>query len=270
MTSKGSAFKVFAHTRNLYDISFVRMVPNLATVMAMCMGLSSIRFAFLQKFELAAGAILVAAILDALDGRLARLLGASSEFGAELDSFSDFVSFGVAPAIVMYFFSLHVWQGLGWGICLFAAVCTGLRLARFNILSRRSDKPGWSHQFFTGVPAPAGAMIALFPLILYHASDASWPSTPWMVASFLMASGGLMISRLPTLSFKTIKIPPLMVIPTLVVTGLTISFLFSDPWETISVMILIYIGLLPLGYYHFRKKFKNKNSDKEKEESTPF
>jgi CDP-diacylglycerol--serine O-phosphatidyltransferase len=247
-----SMIKTFAQ-RNLSHISFVRMVPNLATMIAMCMGLSSIRFAFMGKFDMAAGAILVAAVFDALDGRLARLLGASTEFGAELDSLSDFVSFGVAPAIVMYFYSLNVWQGFGWGVCLFAAVCTGLRLARFNILSRNPDKPSWSGKFFTGVPAPAGAMIALFPLILTHAVNDSWASKPYFVTPFVLGSGILMISRIPTFSFKQLRIPPIMVVPVLVAMGITISFLFSAPWETISVIVLLYIILIPCGYAYFRK-----------------
>lgn len=256
MKIKGAAFKAFEQTKPFPPFSVVRMIPNLATVMAMCMGLTAIRFAFLHKFDLAAGAILIAAVLDALDGRLARLLGASSEFGAELDSLSDFVSFGVAPSIVMYFFSLHYWQGIGWSVCLFFAVCTGLRLARFNISSRNPEKPSWSHKFFTGVPAPAGALIGLFPLILYHSLDSRWPAAPWLSAPFLIASGILMISVIPTFSFKTAHISPPFVLPLLVVMGLAISFLLSAPWETLTVMILIYLILIPVGFFFFNRRYK--------------
>lgn len=256
--SRTPTFKVFKRTRPFQTLSFVRMIPNLATVMAMCMGLTAIRFAFLHKFELATTAICIAAILDALDGRLARLLGAASEFGAELDSLSDFLSFGVAPSLVMYFFSLHQWDNMGWTLCLFFTVCMGCRLARFNISSRNPEKPYWSYKFFTGVPAPAAAMIGLFPLIFFHASAQSWSQEPWFIAPFMVLVGLLMISSVPTFSFKSASISPKLGFPILIIMGLTVTFLFSAPWETLTAFVLFYILLIPISYIYFCLKYKPK------------
>ena len=172
MVKKVSKFE--RSKERLQKLSFAHLLPNMATVIALCIGLSSIRFALLARYDYAIIAIIVAAFFDAMDGRLARLLGAASDFGAELDSLSDFISFGVAPAVVLYILTMNAWAGLGWTISLFFVVCCGLRLARFNTTLRASsikEDPVWAKKFFIGVPAPAGAMIALFPLILYQAID---------------------------------------------------------------------------------------------------
>tara|TARA_A100000171_G_C2138629_1_gene152617 strand:- start:4385 stop:5194 length:810 start_codon:yes stop_codon:yes gene_type:complete len=252
-------------TRRFQNLSFQRLIPNLATVMAMCVGLTSIRFALQGNFQLATSAIFIAGILDAMDGRLARLLGAESEFGAELDSLSDFVSFGVAPALVIYIFSLNHWQGIGWGTCLFFSVCMGLRLARFNISSRQPERPIWSGRFFTGVPAPAAAMVALFPLTLSLAFD--WPllQNPALSTFFVILAGFLMVSRLPTLSFKTVSIPRTLLLPVLVIFGLTIAALFSAPWETLSLITFAYLLTIPVSFVAFRKFLSSYNNPLEEE-----
>lgn len=246
--------------------SFKSILPNLATVMAMCVGLSAIRFALMDRFDLAAAAIFIAGVLDAMDGRLARLLGAASEFGAELDSLSDFVCFGVAPGVVLYILCLNAWNGFGWAACLFFAVCMGLRLARFNISSRLPDRPLWSSQFFTGVPAPAGAMLALFPLTLHLAFDAKGFIYPGLCALSLVGAGTLMISRLPTFSFKSASIPRALVAPLLLAVGLAVVALISAPWPTLSAVTLLYIAILPLGPRFFRKHLSSSQKN-EKEES---
>lgn len=250
----------------LQGLSFKSILPNLATVMAMCVGLSAIRFALMGRFDLAAGAIFIAGVLDAMDGRLARLLGVASEFGAELDSLSDFVCFGVAPGVVLYILCLNVWNGVGWAACLFFSVCMGLRLARFNISSRLPDRPLWSSQFFTGVPAPAGAMVALLPLTLHLAFDYDLFIYPALCALSLLGAGTLMISRLPTFSFKSASIPRTFVLPLLLLVGMAVVALFSAPWQTLSVITLLYIGILPLGPRFFRKHLSSPKKEEEDED----
>lgn len=252
-------------SKSFQALSFARLLPNIATVMALCIGLTSVRFALQDRFEEAVIAILVAAVLDAMDGRLARLLGASSDFGAELDSLSDFISFGVAPALVTYMLSLKVWQGFGWVIILFFAVCMSLRLARFNISNRVvTDKapPAWAKQFFTGVPAPAGAMLGLLPLMLFLATGLEIFIQPIVSAMVLILTGILMISRLPTFSFKTIQIPPRLVLPTLLLVGLFVAFFMTYPWLTMSVCLGAYVVSFTYSYkLHNKLKF---TSTKEK------
>lgn len=251
-------------------LSFAHLLPNMATVIALCIGLSSIRFALLNRYDYAIIAIIIAAFFDAMDGRLARLLGAASDFGAELDSLSDFISFGVAPAVVLYILTMHVWAGFGWTIILFFVVCCGLRLARFNTALRapnRLDDPVWAKNFFIGVPAPAGAMIALLPLMLYQATEYEFLLTPFIVTCFLIAAGVLFISRIPTYSFKTYQIPPRCVPLMLVLVGLLVASLVSAPWATFSILIIIYLISLPLSYRNYQTlaetstlKVKPKNS----------
>lgn len=250
--------------KRFQKLSFQRLLPNLATVMATCVGLTSIRFALQGKFHLAVSAIFIAGLLDAMDGRLARLLGAESEFGAELDSLSDFVSFGVAPPLILYIFSLQEWDGYGWATCLFFSVCMGLRLARFNISSRQPERPIWSGKFFTGVPAPAGAMIALFPLTLFLAVESALLKIPALNAFFVVLAGALMVSRIPTLSFKTVSISRSFLLPLLVVVGLAVVALFTATWETLSFMTMGYLVSLPISFFSF-KRFIEKHNEQDSE-----
>lgn len=253
MVKKVSKFE--RSKERLQKLSFAHLLPNMATVIALCIGLSSIRFALLARYDYAIIAIMVAAFFDAMDGRLARLLGAASDFGAELDSLSDFISFGVAPAVVLYILTMNAWAGLGWTISLFFVVCCGLRLARFNTMLRASstkEDPVWAKKFFIGVPAPAGAMIALFPLILYQAIDYEFLLSPFIVMCFLIAAGALFISRIPTYSFKTYQIPPKCVPVMLLLVGLLVASLVSAPWATFSILIVIYLGSLPFSYKNYQ------------------
>jgi len=234
-------------------LSFTRLIPNLATVIALCLGLSAIRFALLGEFKFATVAILVAALFDAMDGRLARLLGAASDFGAELDSLSDFISFGVAPPVVIYILTLNEWSGFGWGLVLFFSVCMGLRLARFNTSRLNETPPEWTKRFFVGVPAPAGAFIILLPLSLYFATDMPFFIMPMNFALLLVLSGFLMVARLPTFSFKTAGIPRNRVPHALIIAGLLASAALSVPWILMSVIIIAYLGSIPFAYIMHKK-----------------
>lgn len=252
-------------SKKFQTLSFTRFLPNMATVMALAVGMSAMRFALMGKYEFAVIATLVAAFLDAMDGRLARLLGASSDFGAELDSLSDFISFGVSPALVMYILSLNVWKGLGWTIALFFAVCMALRLARFNIYNR-SDNPeiqSWSKRFFMGVPAPAAAMIGLLPLILFFATEVEFFVSPFVSGLFMILSGSLMVSRLPTFSFKTVQIPSRWVGLSLLGVGLLMALLLSDFWMTLGALLFLYLLSIPLSIRAFKKSDQQKSEVKE-------
>lgn len=252
----------------LQDLSFARLIPNMATTIALCTGLSAIRFAMNGQVQLAMVAIVMAAFFDAMDGRLARLLGASSDFGAELDSLSDFVSFGVAPAVVMYILSLHVWSGWGWAVSTFFAVCCALRLARFNTTLKTSDagvEPSWTKQFFTGAPAPAGAIVGLFPVLLTLSSDRTIFLNPILTSVFLLLAGLLFISRIPTFSLKSHQIPRGFVGPILLVVGLFVAAILTEPWVTLSGCVLLYVLSIPFSvrsYNRLLRAHHQKNDDK--------
>ncbi|MEI8296116.1 MAG: CDP-diacylglycerol--serine O-phosphatidyltransferase, partial [Alphaproteobacteria bacterium] len=211
-------------------------------------GLTSVRFALAASWEMAVAAILVAALLDTMDGRLARMLGSTSRFGAELDSFADFVSFGISPALVMYFLTLHQLEGKGWAVVLFFAVCMALRLARFNTRSIEGQTPSWSQAFFIGVPAPAAAILAITPLIMHLEWKSKIFINPIVVSCVMVLVGGLMVSQVPTYSFKTVKIPYKLVRPFLVVVTLLIASLFNAPWLTLALIACGYVATIPFSF----------------------
>lgn len=258
-----------ATAAKLQELSFVRMIPNLATVAALCTGLSSIRFAMLGRFEWAVVAILIAAFLDGIDGRIARLLKATSDFGAELDSLSDFICFGVGPAVVIYMLTLKDLNGFGWGVSLFYSVCMGLRLARFNAMTIQEQREKTSkedetlkqspimtagkNKFFVGTPAPAAAFIALFPLMIHLAFDIDWILNPMIYAFFMILSAGLMVSRIPTYSFKSLKIPRSWMVPSLVIAGLLMAMVISAPWLLACAIVTAYLITIPFSIRDFRK-----------------
>jgi len=232
----------------LKDYSLAAMLPNFTTLLALCAGLTSVRFALLERWEMAVTAILVASLLDAMDGRLARMLGSTSRFGAELDSFADFVSFGISPALVMYFLALHHLEGKGWAIVLFFSVCMALRLARFNTRSIEGSTPSWSQAFFVGVPAPAAAILSVTPLIMYLEWKNKIFINPVVVACVMVVVGGLMVSQVPTYSFKTIKIPHKWVRPFLLAITLLIASLSNAPWLTLIAIACGYIATFPFSF----------------------
>jgi CDP-diacylglycerol---serine O-phosphatidyltransferase len=223
-----------------------RLIPNAITVGALCAGLSGIRFAMDGRWEWAVTAIVVAAILDGLDGRMARLLNGTSKFGAELDSLSDFVSFGVAPAIIVYLWVLDSWGTFGWTICLAYAVCMALRLARFNTMLSDPSPPKWQGHFFVGVPAPAGAALALLPLMMHFQVGEGWLDFPLVGALTMATVAFLMVSRIPTFSAKKIHVPRGWMVPALVVVGLVFAGLINAPWATLVLLGLIYLAAIPV------------------------
>lgn len=234
--------------------SFNRLIPNIMTMLGLCCGLVAIRFAFEERFEQAATLILVAGVIDGLDGRLARLLKATSRFGAEFDSLSDFLCFGVAPAMVLYLWTMHDYRALGFAPCLLFAVCMALRLARFNAALDVGPavKPAYAYNFFTGVPAPAGAGCVLFPLFLgIWLQQMDWPLLasavrhPAFVGMVMVVVAGLLVSTLPTWSFKNFKVPHGYVLPLLLGTGLFVAALLAEPWLALALAGLFYLGMLP-------------------------
>ena len=230
-----------------------RLIPNAITVGALCAGLSGIRFAIDGRFEMAVAAIMVAAVLDGLDGRMARLLNGTSKFGAELDSLSDFLSFGVAPALIVYLWVLNAWGGLGWIVALAYAVCCGLRLARFNAALAEPNQPAWAGNFFTGVPAPAGAGLALLPMMLQFEFGPGLADSPIVGAVVLALVAFLMVSRLPTFSGKKLHVPRGWLVPALVGIALFFAAFTSAPWGTLLVAGGAYLALIPFAYVRYAK-----------------
>lgn len=224
------------------------VLPNLVTLLALCLGLTAIRFAAEGAFEHAVFAIIAAAIFDGLDGRLARALKGTTRFGAELDSLADFVDFGVAPGLVLYFWNLNAVKSLGWFAAMVFAIACALRLARFNVGLDDPDKPAWTAQFFTGMPAPAGAVVALLPLYLHlSALDLSIDRAmvPFEIA-YLLVVAGLMASPLPHFSGKSLgRIPREHVILVLFCVAALVLLLATFPMEMLVVLTLVYLGLLP-------------------------
>ena len=240
--------------------SFNRMVPNLLTLLGLCAGLTSMRFALEGRFGSAAVAIAVAGAIDGMDGRLARMLKATSRFGAEFDSLADFLSFGVAPAFILYLWSLQRAGGYGYTPCLIFAVCMALRLARFNAALDGALKPAYAYNFFTGVPAPAGAGLALFPLFLgLEAQSLGWSwvlsvtQYPLFCAVVLTGTALLLVSTLPVWSFKNFKVPAEYVLPLLLGAVTYAALLVADPWGALAAAGLIYLGMLPFSVRSFRR-----------------
>jgi CDP-diacylglycerol--serine O-phosphatidyltransferase len=225
-------------------------LPNAITVLALCAGLSSVQFALSQQYLLAIGSIGVAAVLDSLDGRIARLLDATSKMGAELDSLSDAISFGVAPALVLYVWSSGG-ERIGWVASLVFAVCMILRLARFNTLLE-VEKPAYANEFFVGVPAPAGGLLALLPLILSFEFGNGWWSSSPVVWIWTVAIAMLLISRIPTLSFKTVHVPARAVAPLLVGVGLLAAGIIQYPLICLAAVLVLYLAHIPYALYRYR------------------
>jgi CDP-diacylglycerol--serine O-phosphatidyltransferase len=234
--------------QRLRQIPVRRLVPNVITLLAICAGLTGIRLAFEERYELALAAIVFAAMLDAVDGRIARLIKGTSRFGAELDSLADFVNFGVAPGLILYHWGLTPLGNLGWIAAMVFAICAGLRLARFNVQIEDPNRPHWAGNFFTGMPAPAGAITVLLPMYLGFLG-LHLPATITLIYTLVMAV--LMVSRLPVLSGKQMgtRVPPEMVLPVIVVAVLFIALLVSYPWEVLSIGTVVYLGCLPLGWW---------------------
>ena len=225
----------------------VHLVPNMLTVLGLCAGMTAIRYALDGRFELAVALLCAAVVLDGLDGRSARMLNLTSKLGAELDSLADFLSFGVAPAVLVYLWTLHDVRGFGWGIALLFATCCALRLARFNAELEVENRPRWTHYFFTGIPAPAAAGLALTPLIASFVVGDGWPRSWLLNAALLVFVAAMMVSRVPTFSIKKIRIEPDWVLPTMLLASVVIVGLVVETWLTLAVIGLIYLLSLPVG-----------------------
>lgn len=249
-------------TRGASELNLVQLLPNLMTISAMCSGLTGIRFAMMGQFHGAVAMILLAAVLDGLDGRIARLLRSESEIGAELDSLVDFVNFGVAPGMVIYLWGLHELQSGGWIATLIYATCCLLRLARFNIgnrlqMEKAAENPGEKPTAnFTGVPSPAGAMMAMLPMYVSFMWEDTAPLMPLFLASWMVLIGGLMISRIPTPSFKSVTVLAENVRFVIVGFVALVAALLTFPWETMVVIDLGYIAIILKSLWLFRKNRK--------------
>lgn len=249
----------------LRDQSINRLIPNILTLLALCAGLTAIRFAIYERWEAAVIAIVAAGILDGLDGRIARLLDSTSRFGAELDSLADFVSFGVAPAMLLYFWCLADAGALGWAAVLLFCICTALRLARFNTRLDDPDLPSWAGRFFTGVPAPAAAGLALLPMMASFEFGGGFFDQPLFVGLVCAAVAALMISNLPTFSLKRIKIAQRFVLPVLIGVGIATAFLVSETWGTLIAVGLAYLVCLPIAYVVRRRLIMMPNAPSEED-----
>ena len=234
------------------------ILPNMLTLIGVCIGLSSIKFALDKKFELAIIAIIFAALIDGLDGRIARLIKGTSKVGKELDSLTDVISFGVAPSFIMYFWSLNNLGKFGWLLCLIYVVCVALRLARFNVSS--NEEPSWRDNFFEGVPSPAGGILVLMPLIFSLSGfDFLIISYNILVPVFFISVSFLLISKFPTYSLKKIIIPRSMTVFLLFGIVLFFGLLLIYPFKVIFLSGFIYLSLIPISFLHYRKINKQKN-----------
>lgn len=231
-------------------LSINKLIPNAITMAALCSGMSAIRFAFMGQWETAVKCVLLAGILDTMDGRIARLLGKSSQFGAQLDSLADAVNFGVAPALMIYLFALKDFRSFGWAIALFFTVCMVFRLARFNTtLLEAEEKPTMNNRaFFMGVPAPAGAILILLPIMLQFEVNTSTIIPTFLYALWVIGAALLLISRIPTFSLKGGKIPRKFGWPLFVILVFLMVNLVTSPWTTITILGGIYVASIPLSY----------------------
>ena len=255
-------FKIVTSKKTRY------LLPNILTLGGVCLGISSIKFSIDGNYNLAVTLILLAAILDALDGRVARLIKGTSEFGKELDSLTDFVSFGIAPVLILYFWDLNNYGKLGWAIALIYSVCCVLRLARFNLTKNENDQE-WKNNFFEGVPSPAGGLLILTPLI-YELSDFSFninvkSFTPFLTVLIAL----LLVSKIPTLSLKKISISSKTTIFLLLTAGIIFIALLFYTFETLLIFGIIYLISIPLSFLIYKKqqkKFSTKISDEDHED----
>ena len=231
------------------------LLPNLITLLALCAGLTAIRLAVEDKLEWAVAAIVFAALLDGIDGRVARMLKGTSRFGAELDSLADFVNFGVAPALMLYFWGLHELGNAGWIAAMVFAISTGLRLARFNVMADDPNKPAWAANFFVGVPAPAGAITVLLPIYVYFLGMPRVIFVAPVALVYTLTIAFLMVSRLPVLSGKRVgkRVAPEMVLPVFVAVVLFFALLISYPWVVLTIGTVCFLASLPLGYLSYRR-----------------
>ncbi|MCB1970588.1 MAG: CDP-diacylglycerol--serine O-phosphatidyltransferase [Geminicoccaceae bacterium] len=239
--------------RRLRPKPLITLVPNMFTVLGLCAGLTGMRYALDGRWQLAVGLIVAAIVFDGLDGRSARLLKLESKLGEQLDSLADFLSFGVAPAFVIYLWVLHDVRAIGWALGMLFATCCALRLARFNAELDDPDKPAWMHHFFTGIPAPAAAGLALTPMVGSFVHGDEIARNWYLNAVVLTFVAVMMVSRVPTYSIKKLRVSQAFVIPTLLAAGMLLVFLVTEPWATLLLIGCGYAFFLPVAYLHSRR-----------------
>lgn len=237
----------------LKELSITKLIPNMLTTFALCAGLSSIQFGVQGNWRAAVVLIAAAALFDTLDGGVARLLNAGSDFGAELDSLADLVSFGVAPGFLLYLWTMQTGGSIGSALVVIYCVCCALRLARFNTHLEDADPPPWASRFFTGVPAPAAAGIVLLPMMVSFVLGPTVLSSVWVNGAFLIGVSFLMISRVPTFSVKRLRIPQKRVLPILLGIVVLAAFMITRPWATISLIVVVYVVSLPFSVMTYRR-----------------
>src|SRR5215468_6640979 len=240
--------------RRFRQIPVRTLVPNLITLLALCFGLTAIRLAIEMELKWAVAAIVFAGLLDGIDGRVARMLKGTSRFGAELDSLADFVNFGVAPALILYFWGLHELGHAGWIAAMVFAIAAGLRLARFNVMIDDPNRPAWAANFFVGMPAPAGAITVLLPVYVHFLGV---PTPAFMVPitlAYTLAIALLMVSRLPVYSGKKVgkRVPPDLVLPVFIGVVVFFALLIAYPWAVLTIGTLAYLASLPFGWLSHR------------------
>ena len=256
---KKNKFKVVTVNKTRY------ILPSVLTLIGVCLGISSIKFAMDNNYTFAVLFLIVAAILDGLDGRVARLIKGTSDFGKELDSLTDFVSFGIAPAFIIYFWELKNYGKIGWLIVLFFSVCCVLRLARFNV-TKFDGADGWKNNFFQGIPSPAGGCLILFPLIFQLSNFSNYFSINFITPYVMVLVSILLISKVPTFSFKKITVRRNMTIFLLLGVGVFFVSIIQFTFETITVCSLIYLLLIPVGIFNYRSNLKTANQQSIEEE----
>jgi CDP-diacylglycerol--serine O-phosphatidyltransferase len=258
-----------------HHLDLMKLFPNMVTLAGLCLGISSIRYALADRFEIAVTFIVIAALLDAIDGRLARALNATSKFGGELDSLCDFVNFGLAPIFLIYLWSIKSVPAFGWGAVLFFAICTAIRLARFNSdidssLVPQQPKPEWAGKFFTGIPSPAGALMCLSPLMITFVIESRFPELkknfffvyePIFVLVWSVVIAMLMASRLPTYSMKKMFIKRKFISVFLMFFSLLIILAFIEPWLVVLTMGVLYTASLPISALHYIRLNNDKSAD---------
>jgi CDP-diacylglycerol---serine O-phosphatidyltransferase len=246
--------RLFRHSK----IPVRMLVPNFFTLLSLCAGLTAIRMAIEQRYDMAIALVVIAALLDGVDGRLARALKAQSKFGAELDSLADFVNFGVAPAVIVFIWGLTPLKGFGWIAVLVFALAMGLRLARFNAMLE-VDKPKWQSNYFTGMPAPAGAITVLLPLYVDGLGVVDMRLWPVLVSMYVLAMAFLLVSTIPTFSGKLMgeRIPREYVMPMFVGVAAVVALLVTYPYSTLTLLTLIYLACIPLSYRRFQQRLND-------------
>ncbi len=252
-------------------VPFRAIVPNLVTLLALCAGLTSIPLSMQGRFDWAVWAILVAAILDGIDGRVARLLKSTSNFGAQLDSLADFVNFGVAPALLLYIWTLNGVGSIGWIACMVYAICAALRLARFNVALEEDAQPEWQKDYFIGVPSPAGALTVLLPLFLAKSGWTMFAEFTIGIAAYTILVGLLMVSRLPTYSGKRAgaRIPGESVMPLFVLVVILAGLLASYTFHVLAIGTALYIAHIPFAWHTWRRRAGQDKSQVRPDTETP-